>query len=366
MLSTYSLSQALQEVTIVSNGINRKFFVKLPVPAASIQQSYPVIIGLHGDGGTGNGFASQSGLADLTSSMNFVGVFPNAIAGGWNRAVQGQSPADDVKFIEDIIDYLCTNYFINRNKVYAAGHSAGGFMSYRLAIEKVDKIAGICSVAGNLYGDPANNGQAFMNNYLGSVNFIKIPILHIHGDTDGTVSYPDPNHQPDAWSEFPLTGFSYPTCGVNTYSAGDVTNINANVKQIPFCIDGANSKPITLLRVVGGGHEWPSTKLPDVASRIVNFLLAHSIAGQPVCGSLGVDAISLENTVIYPNPIDNKVTVETPILWDMIELIDLSGKTVATFTYSNEALDVANLQAGIYLLKIHVDGNELIRKVIKE
>lgn len=79
-------------------------------------------------------------------------------------------------------------------------------MSYRLAIEKVDKIAGICSVAGNLYGDPANNGQAFINNYLGSANFIKIPILHIHGDTDGTVSYPDPNHQPDAWSEFPLTG----------------------------------------------------------------------------------------------------------------------------------------------------------------
>jgi len=366
VLSFSSFSQALEEVTIVSNGINRKFYLKLPVAASAIQQSYPVIIGLHGDGGTGNGFASSSGLANLTSTMNFIGVFPNATVGGWNRAVQGQSPANDVKFIEDIIDYLYTNYFINRNKIYAVGHSAGGFMSYRLAIEKADKIAGICSVAGNLYGDAANNGQAFMNNYLGGANFIKIPILHIHGDSDGTVSYPDPNHQPDEWSEFPLTGFSYPTCGSTTYNASNVTNINANVKRIPYCEDGATSKPITLLRIVGGGHEWHSTKLPDISTRIVDFLLPHSIAGQPVCGSLGIDDAEVSAFKIFPNPAQNSVKIETPFQWDKAEVIDLSGKIIFTFNYSSSAIDVSSLLNGVYFIKIQVDGKDYMQKMIKE
>lgn len=365
LASFFGYSQALEEVNIVSDALSRKFYIQFPVPPSQLDANLPLIIGLHGDGGTGNGFAAYSGIANAAATFNFIGVFPNAYTGGWNRAVQGTTPADDVLFIEDIIDYMCVTYAINRNRVYVTGHSAGGFMAYRLAIEKADKIAAIAPVAGNMYGDANNNGPAFINNYLGSSNFIKIPILHIHGDADGTVSYPDPNHQPDAWSEFPLTGFSYPTCGETTYTMANVTDVNATVKKIPFCMDGPTSKEITLLRIVGGGHEWPSTKLPDVTTRIVQFLLAQQIQGQPACSDVGVENLNEAMFQLYPNPVTDLFTIQSDEIVLSVQIVDLSGKEIKRINNST-AISMADLQPGIYFISIQTTKGDSTHKIMKK
>lgn len=358
-------AQSLEEVNMISDGLSRKFWIQLPDVPGNLDNNLPVIIVLHGDGGTGSGIAAYSGIADLAATHNFIGVFPNAYAGGWNRAVLGEAPADDLLFMQDIIDYLCENYSINRNRIYVTGHSAGGFLAYRMSIELADKIAAIAPVAASMYGDANNNGSAYINNYLGSGSFVKMPILHIHGDNDNTVAYPDPNHQPDAWSEYPLTGFSYPTCGENTYNPANVSDINPNVKKITFCSTGINSKEITLIRIVGGGHGWPSAQLPDVATRIVQFLMAFELQGQPVCQELGVNTAAVTVKLI-PNPAKEVVYIQTDQHVKAVRLYELTGKWIRDGKPGSGELSLLGLNPGVYLLMLETETGTSVQKLVKE
>lgn len=272
--------------TINSNGISRSF--ALHAPGTAVAEDLPVIFVLHGDGGTGAGIKGYSGFDAVADAEGFIAVYPNSTnslgTGIWNKSVDGnyQGEPDDVLFISDLIDYLCTTYAINRKKVYVTGHSGGAFMAYHLAVRLNTKIAAIAPVAGNIYGD--DNGT-YLTGYFASPQFVKIPICHIHGDADNTVDYPDPNHQPDAWSEWPLTAFSYPTCGNNTYTQANVTDVVGGVKKIPFCMAGGTSKEISLIRIVGGGHGWPSVTGFNAAQYIWDFCDAYELAGAGDCGS---------------------------------------------------------------------------------
>ena len=270
--------------SITSNGVNRTFM--LHTPGVAVANNLPVVIVLHGDGGTGAGIKSYSGFDAAADANNFMAVYPNSLTtlgnGIWNKPVNNDfnDGPNDVLFISDLIDYLCSTYSINPNKVYVTGHSGGAFMAYHLALEIPGKVAAIAPVAGNMYGD-----NAYINSKLQSPTFVKIPIYHIHGDADGTVSYPDPNHLPDAWSEFPLTGFSFPTCGSNTYTLNDVTDIVAGVKKIPFCTNSANSEEISLIRIVGGGHGWPNVAGFNAAQSIWAFFDQYQLSTSGSCAS---------------------------------------------------------------------------------
>ena len=365
-LTIFSYAQTLEEVDITSDGMQRKFWLRFPAAIQDLDTDLPVIITLHGDGGTGPGIASYSGIAGIASTYNFIGVFPNATAGGWNRAVLGSSPADDLQFISDIIDYLCENYSINSNRVYVTGHSAGGFLAYRMAIEMPGKIAAIAPVAGNMYGDAGNGGNAYIQNYFGSSNFIQMPILHIHGDNDNVVSYPDPDHQPTAWSEYPLTGFSYPTCGVSTYESTNVTDINANVKKITYCFNGSGSKEISLIRIIGGGHEWPSTQLPGIATDIVQFFYTYSRDDNQACNDLNVENLSSDHIRIFPNPVENVLTINTTEMITSVRLLETSGRLVQKTENVTGDIDVSGLNSGMYLLIAETEKDTFIRKILKK
>ena len=365
-LTIFSYAQTLEEVDITSDGMQRKFLLSFQAAIQDLDTDLPVIITLHGDGGTGPGIASYSGIAGIASTYNFIGVFPNATAGGWNRAVLGSSPADDLQFISDIIDYLCENYSINSNRVYVTGHSAGGFLAYRMAIEMPGKIAAIAPVAGNMYGDAGNGGNAYIQNYFGSSNFIQMPILHIHGDNDNVVSYPDPDHQPTAWSEYPLTGFSYPTCGVSTYESTNVTDINANVKKITYCFNGSGSKEISLIRIIGGGHEWPSTQLPGIATDIVQFFYTYSRDDNQACNDLNVENLSSDHIRIFPNPVENVLTINTTEMITSVRLLETSGRLVQKTENVTGDIDVSGLNSGMYLLIAETEKDTFIRKILKK
>lgn len=366
LVSFFCSAQSLEEVNIVSDGISRKFWIQFPTAPSELDNNLPLVITLHGDGGSGDGIAAYSGIAALASTYNFIGVFPDAHTGGWNRAVLGETPADDLLFMQDMIDYMCDNYSINKRKVYATGHSAGGFLAYRMAIEMADKIAAIAPVAANMYGDAANNGSAYITDYLGSAGFIKMPILHIHGDNDNTVAYPDPNHQPDAWSEFPLTGFSYPTCGAMTYDLSDVSDINANVRKITFCHEGTDSREISLVRIIGGGHGWPTAQLPDVAARIVQFLLQYEREEVAVCHNLGIDPAVSGHLQVFPNPVREVLSISTTDEVVSAYLYEPNGKLARSFDGNLSQLSLESIRPGIYVLHVETRNGKMVLKIIKE
>lgn len=353
--------------TVISNSTTRSF--AFHAPGTSISANLPVMIVMHGDGGTGAGIQGYSGFDAVADAQNFLVVYPDAIAGDWNRSADNvagdactgsSNPNNDVQFISDLIDYLCTTYQINKNKVYASGHSGGGFMAYNLAVQLAHKIAAFAPVSASLCGD-----NAFMNNAF-AVN-PPIPIYHIHGDADITVNYPDPNNVADSWGEWPLTPFSIDNCGNDTYTS--TSTIVAGVIKHQFC---GGVKEISLIQIVGGGHGWPSVAGYNAASAIFTFCNAYSLSLVPSCSiASNVNSINESSQItLYPNPtsgllllsIENNNLSET----STIEVVDIQGKKImsqALKTYQ-QTIDLSNLDNGNYILSIYTNNGVIHKKII--
>ncbi len=297
--------------SILSNNITRTFTIH--VPGTSVAAGLPAMIVMHGDGGTGAGIKGYTGFDAVADASNFMAVYPDAIGGSWKRAL---GETEDVQFISDLIDYLCNTYLINKQKVYASGHSAGGFMTYNLATNLATKIAAFAPVAASMYGIAGYN----YSNYFGTTSFIKVPIYHIHGDADATVAYPDANNTPNDWSEWPLFEFTYGTygsCGALTYSSN--TTIVNGVQQLTFCNGtGGNNKPVYLIRIVGGGHGWPAVVGYNPAQSIWNFCNQFLLSNAPSCAPVAPTAITFTINTTTGN------TAISPLIYG------INGKALAT------------------------------------
>ncbi len=122
--------------------------------------------------------------------------------------------------------------------------------------------------------------------------------------------------------------------------------------------------------------EYPSSK---IAAYAVLYFLTSKPESEPHLGSrLLIDDISLssanfiQETSIggirfYPNPIKNKVFIESinGENFDDISVFNLEGSLV--FSSSNtEEIDLSNLKAGIYFLKVRNQKKSFTKKLIKE
>jgi polyhydroxybutyrate depolymerase len=110
----------------------------------------PVVFDFHGLGGSGSSQKGLSGWATLGDSKGFITVFPNGVGNSWNigrccSTAQTQN-VDDVGFVRAIIKQLQADACIDSKRVYASGCSNGGGMSYKLACDAADVIAGVAPV----------------------------------------------------------------------------------------------------------------------------------------------------------------------------------------------------------------------------
>ncbi len=355
--------------SFTSGGITRTFAYH--APGTSIASNLPVMLVYHGDGGSGAGVKGYSGFDAVADAQNFIAVYPDAIATSWNRYVDNvpgdaglvnPGAPDDVQFTSDLISYLCTNYHINSHKVYATGHSAGGFMAYCLAVQLSSKIAAFAPVSASLWGD-----NAYITNYF-STSYVPVPIYHIHGDTDGTVSYPDPDNTPVAWGEWPLSGFSYPNCGNDTYIS--ISSIVAgSVSKLNFCLPTATVKEVSLVRIIGGGHGWPSVGGYNPALSIWNFCNSYSLTSTAICSTAtGVDTFSSNNEfVLSPNPSSGLFTIKTNKTISEIIVYDVLGNKINITQLSENSYSLNNTDKGVYFIKISFEYNRYsIKKIIVE
>jgi len=71
----------------------------------------------------------------------------------------------------------------------------------------------------------------------------------------------------------------------------------------------------------------------------------------------------IEEISFYPNPTDSKITFSQAI--EKVEVIDLTGKTIFTFTNA-KTINIESLPSGAYYLRLTNDEKTIMQKVIKQ
>ena len=79
---------------------------------------------------------------------------------------------------------------------------------------------------------------------------------------------------------------------------------------------------------------------------------------------LGVDENEVNTVSVYPNPAKDVLTVKAENLSSVVVYNSLGQRVFAQDVDANETvIDMSNFEAGIYMVRIVADGNEVTRKI---
>ncbi len=164
------LGPGTHALTLRVSGHERSYIVHVPRRYDS-RAAVPLVVMLHGGGGTARGAMWETGWAEKAEREGFLAAFPDALARDparpssfaanpqlWNdgsgRFYPGQEAVDDVGFIGAMLDDLSARFAVDARRVFVTGFSNGASMSFRVGAELAHRIAAIAPVAGALWIEP--------------------------------------------------------------------------------------------------------------------------------------------------------------------------------------------------------------------
>ncbi|MBM4156159.1 MAG: hypothetical protein FJ221_14210 [Lentisphaerae bacterium] len=150
--------------TLAVDGRQRSYLLHVP-PGAAAGQALPLVIMLHGGGGTADNAAKETGWSAKADEAGFLVAYPNATPADpgepaafrgnpqtWNDGSgrfkkEGGEP-DDVAFISAMIDDIGAQTALDRKRVFVAGFSNGASMAFAVGAGLPDRVTAIAPVAG--------------------------------------------------------------------------------------------------------------------------------------------------------------------------------------------------------------------------
>ena len=259
-----ALVAAAAEVSTRSIAIGetgRSYILFLPDGPRSSGTGSPLVVALHGGGGTAEQMMRFSRFNEIAARERFAVAYPQGEARSWNdgRVFRGRSEtdADDVGFIRAVVADIDTKATpLDKRRIYAAGISNGGFMSVRLACEAADLFAAVAPVTATM---PADLGPRCKPT-------APIAVLVINGTADPLVPYAGGHvraffrERGAIWSTERTVSFwaehnrCTPPPDVRALADRDITD-DSRVIDVQYrrCAGAA----VRLLRIEGGGHTWP-------------------------------------------------------------------------------------------------------------
>ena len=258
-------------ISISHNGINREYVLYVP-NSYNGTSPVPLLFNFHGFGGSASSFMNDADMRAVAESNTFILIYPQGScangASHWNPCPTGgdnKSTADDVGFVDSMIQEISSEYAIDMKRIYAAGYSNGGMMAYGLANYKSELIAAVASVSGAMLDCTTTPSHP-------------MPVMHLHGTSDGVIpyngdsSYTAVQSTLDYWIDFNNTATT-PT--VNTENSGSIP-----IEQYMYN-QGDNSVAVVHYKYIGGNHVWfNATYQGQSTSEIIwNFVSQYDING---------------------------------------------------------------------------------------
>jgi len=259
----------------------------------------PLLIFLHGAGGSARQAMQQTGLARLAERERFIAVFPEGLAapqGQDNAGIQTwnawsccgyarDQKADDVGYLAALIHRLKADFPVDPRRVFLAGFSNGAMLASRFALERPGVVAAIASVAGYLPCDAPAPQEP-------------LPVLVIHGSQDRVARFGPPQGQPQTGrlcEDFPAKAqvdFWVRGLGLKTkpHYVQDAPKSRTRLER--YGPDSKNPRALVeFVTVKGGGHAWPGsanvryrycdlpTPTPDATALLWDFLKRQARPG---------------------------------------------------------------------------------------
>lgn len=217
----------------------------------------PLILALHGGGGSGDQFARNSGLSAPANRQGYAVIYPEGTgrAATWNGgSCCGQAQArqvDDIAFLDQVIADATARFGLDPGRVYLTGMSNGAIMAETYAAQRPERVRAVAGVAGTMDTSLFKPAGA-------------VPLLHIHGTADDRVPYGGgqgknlrnrfasvASVESAFLAPFPLLA--------RTERIIDPAPDGMRVLERTFS-DARGVAMIRILTIEGGGHAWPGSR----------------------------------------------------------------------------------------------------------
>jgi len=222
----------------------------------------PLVLDLHGSGGSSAGEAGNSGFETLGASERFIVATLEAEDARWNVPVQSNR-ADDVAYVRDVIAHVAAHVCTDQTRVYVTGFSGGARMTSLLGCQLGPRIAAIAPVSGLRFPAPCNGRP--------------IPVLTFHGLADPQNPYD--GHAPgrgEEWVESvpdALAGWARHNSCKGSVILDDPPGPLSTMRY-DGCADGAE---VRMIRVDGLGHTWTKKEI-DTTAVMWQFFKSHRLS----------------------------------------------------------------------------------------
>jgi len=173
------------------------------------------------------------------------------------------------------------------------------------------------------------------------------------------------------------------TVNTDSQTLADVANnfyvysVNWSPNQITFMVDGVGyytyNPPVKdsstwpfdleqylILNVAMGGFAGNVDPNFTQSPMVIDYVRVYQN------NNLSVDVNTLDEFKIYPNPVDNIISIGFNKTIDKVEVYSLIGHLVFEDKPTNNQIDVSNLSKGVYFLKIKSENNYITKKFVKQ
>jgi hypothetical protein len=147
--------------------------------------------------------------------------------------------------------------------------------------------------------------------------------------------------------------------------------------RIVNCDDGSENGAIKAFVQVGDSsyiHRWVTgdtilrnLKAGQYTPVYISDGICQSVFGLKMtrCTTTKTEDLS-ENIHIYPNPVSDKIFIESPFRIEKVEILDVTGRIISVFNEKDlKEIPLSNLQFGSYFIKFYALKCILVKKFIK-
>jgi poly(3-hydroxybutyrate) depolymerase len=326
------------------------FYVPDNLPA-----SPPLVFFLQGCCSGYSTWPSQTGYNTLADTAKIIVCYPAAIntQSQLNNRDWDVTSDRDLVFILALLDTAVNKFNIDKNRVYATGHSMGAYMSNYLACNYPDKFAAIAPVAGcNLTITNLTSPQQERTNCRKTR---PVPVFHMHGTGDAGISYSNGVRSVQSWAK--LDGCPSTVQVTEKYKGA----AKAKLEVYGPCDDNSE---VAMLSIEGLAHVWLTKNNAGVSATEEgwNFMKKFSINTTGI-----INVANTHNQRSHPKTAQYAgQTIICPLADNAtgFRLFDTKGRAIRVWNdfAGQHVLLVRSLPGGIYLLSVErPNGNVLLR-----